>query len=261
MHCNPRPFPPSINSARLSPTQKRPQRRTHSEAAMTMQQIAAALAFALASLPFCFAQQPNDTPHVTFVSADTTALRAVLEVGQQTRQPLGIIFGANPQKLCEIRHAFNIRSDQPRDALDEVLGNTGYSIEDDDGVLVLIPPDLMSWQQTLLDYRYESFPQEEPVPMTLLAARLTEWMWAAAAPMQGYGASIMYSPDAEKVQLGTVKGESTEEIANQIVKLGSKGVWMLQPNKGNSKGPTDEQISVYSYHDDAIFLPRLTCGP
>ncbi|MBV8672256.1 MAG: hypothetical protein JOZ33_02375 [Acidobacteriaceae bacterium] len=159
---------------------------------MTMQQIAAALAFALASLPFCFAQQPNDTPHVSFVSTDATALRAVLEVGQQTRQPLGIIFGENPQKLCEIHRPFQIHDEQPRDALDQAVRDTGYSIKEQDDVLILIPPDLFGWQQTLLDYRYESFPQEEPTPMVMLAARLTGWMWAAAAPMQGYGGSIMY---------------------------------------------------------------------
>jgi len=212
----------------------------------------------------CLAQhsrQTPDPPHVTFVARDATALHAILQMAQQTRQPLGIIFGENPQRLCEIHHAFQIRTGQIRDALDQAILDTGYSIRDEDDILILQPPDLISWQQTLLDYHYESFSQEEPVPMSYLAAQLTGWMWAAADPAQGYGGSILHSLDDEKVHLGTINGESTEQIANRIVNLGSKGVWMLKPNTPNPKGPTDEQISIDSYHDDALFLPRLTCAP
>jgi len=230
---------------------------------MTVQKTSV-LVLAMAALPICLAQQPAVTPEppqVTFATKDATPLRAVLEIGLQSRQPTGIIFGENPQKLCETHSAFDIHTEQVRDALDKATVDTGYFIRDEDGVLVLVPPDLMAWQQTSLDYRYESFPQEEPVPMSSLAARLTGWMWAAANPMQGYGGSIPGSLDDEKIQLGTIRDESTEQIANRIVKLGSKGVWMLKPNKPDPKGPVDEQIQIYSYHDSATFLGSIGCNP
>ena len=97
----------------------------------------------------CLAQQSSQTqipPQVTFVAKDATALRAILQIAQQTRQPLGIILGESRQKLCEIHHAFQIHGEQIGDALDEAILDTGYSIRDEDDVLILLParPDFLA---------------------------------------------------------------------------------------------------------------------
>lgn len=98
--------------------------------------------------------------------------------------------------------------------------------------------------------------------MSSLASELTGWMWTEVGHVPAWDASIMMSSlDAEKVQLSTIKEESTEQIANRIVKLGSKGIWVLKPNTANPKGPADEQIDITLTTTTPDFLPASPAIP
>lgn len=216
----------------------------------------------IAILPIPLSQvvdQERPSASVTFTTPKATALQAVIQVAEQTRQPLGIEFGEHPGKLCEIQHVFNIQNESTQDALVKSLQDTGYSVEDEAGVLVIVAPDLMTWQRSLLDYRYESFSTGAATTMAGLGARLTGWMQMEVGHVPAFGGSVRHSPDAQRFQIGPISGASTEDIANRIVNLDSKGIWILKPTIANPKGAADEQIKVYSYRDDLGSLQQLTC--
>lgn len=214
--------------------------------------------------PHCSARVPEEMGsirHVTFQAANATPLQAIVAIGIQTKQPIGIEFGENPQRLCELHRSFDIKEDSADGALKKAISDTGYAVRAEDGVLLVVPPDLANWQLSMLTHEYRGFTGgARPTTMAGLAAILTGWMQAEVGHVQGFGGSILHSTTAEELRLRAIPGASTEEIANQIVSLGSKGIWILRPTTANPAGAADEEIRAYSYKDDIGTLHNLSCG-
>lgn len=213
----------------------------------------------LFALPYQAAKPPFNSGRVTFGSAEASPLNVIAAVGLQTHTPIGIVFGQHQQTLCDKKHGFSIKDQLPKDALVRAVAGTGYSVRERSGVFVIAAPDIPNWQRKLLKHRYRVFKAEEEMTMAELGAQLTGWMWVAVDHAKGYGASIMGSLSAEQLKLGVMKFASTEEIANRIVSLGSKGIWLLKADKSNASSAMQESITTYSYHDDTLAIQTLSC--
>jgi hypothetical protein len=107
-------------------------------------------------------------PLVNFKSATSTPLDVIIATGVQTRAPIGIVFGEHQLTLCNGRRDFDITGATPGIALAEAIRDTGYSLKTQNSVNVLVAPDMLAWQQQLLDYRYVTFPADKNVTMNAL---------------------------------------------------------------------------------------------
>jgi hypothetical protein len=178
----------------------------------------------------------------------------------QTKQPIGIELGEYSGTLCEERRPFDIRDRSPQHALVDALSGTRYSLRKADGIYLIVAPDLTSWQRDTLDYRYDYFPGNRPTTMADLGARLTGWMEMEIGHVPGFAASVLHSPSSQNVEMGNVSRESTEEIADRIVTLDGKGLWIFRGTAAHPTSAADEEITVYSYTDDVASLNKLSCN-
>jgi hypothetical protein len=76
----------------------------------------------------------------------------------------------------------------------------------------------------------------------------------------GFGFDIL-SNNAEKTFSFDMKSATTREIADHIVSLGSKGVWVFYPlGAPGGRSELDTPVQVFSYSGDAPFIERIGCG-
>ena len=94
---------------------------------------------------------------VTFKCDHATPLELIRTVGFQTRLPIGVILGVDPNALSREKHSYDLDHVDARSALLEAIEGTGYTIRDEDNVMVLIAGDLTSHQRDLLAHEYDGF--------------------------------------------------------------------------------------------------------
>jgi hypothetical protein len=76
-----------------------------------------------------------------FDEKTVTPLVAIREIGLQSHVPIGVVFGANQLALCTGRVSFALHEVTPRDALEEAVRSANYSVEEQDGIILLMAPD------------------------------------------------------------------------------------------------------------------------
>jgi len=187
----------------------------------------------------------NPSATVTFKCTHATPLDLIRATGRQTRIPIGLVLGLNPSLLGTPTRSYNLEGVTAQDALAEAIRDTGYSLTEEDGVLVLIAGDLTPRQKNLLYLQYADF--QASGTMAVMAANLTGWMWTATHPTAGYGGSITGSTNDEHFTLKKMRSATTEEIANKIVSQGSKGMWILRTAPNDTHTPSDDQVEVEPY--------------
>jgi hypothetical protein len=201
----------------------------------------------------------HPSSHVTLHLSQTSALAAIIDIGKVSRQPLGIVLGANASAFCASQQKVDIEDESALDAVTRVVKPLKYSVETKQGVAVVEPDALAQWLTANLEHRYD-FPALTGLTITSLGTRLDGWMKMEVGHAPGYAASTHHAPNAQRFDLGVMTSASTVEIADRIVSLGPKGVWMLGPNTSNPKGALDTDIRVAPY-DDPDALGSLNCGP
>ncbi len=92
-----------------------------------------------------------------FDAKNVTPLVAIREIGLQSHAPIGIVIGPNQSALCAGRVSFALHEVTPRDALEEAVRSTNYSVEEQNGIILLMAPDINSHQRTLLTHRFKEF--------------------------------------------------------------------------------------------------------
>lgn len=204
---------------------------------------------------------PRATQFAEFIAAKRTPLEALVAIALQTHAPMGIVFGKNQNALCENPRAFDIRNELPAEALTKIADLGGYSVTKRNNTLLVVPPDLYLWQVEVLEYRYDSFPAESGMTMAGLGARLYGSMCMSMGRVSGFAASTLHSATSQTFNTVAMSRASTEEIANSIVNLGDKGLWVLKSKVPEPKGVLDEELRIYSYRDDAHALSQLSCDP
>lgn len=190
---------------------------------------------------------PNKGLKVTFQCDLATPMDLIRATGQQTRIPIGVVLGQDLNALSKPVGSYNLKEVSARDALLEAIEGTGYSLREEDHVTVLFAGDITSPQMQLLKHQYSDFGSERGATMVELGAGLNEWMWAAVDPVKGFGASIQGSTNDEHFTMVPIKDATTEEIANRIVSLGSKGMWIFRVAAFSPADTSADQIEIEPY--------------
>jgi len=186
-----------------------------------------------------------------FDAKTVTPLVAIREIGLQSHAPIGIVFGANQSALCTGRVSFALHEVTPRDALEEAVRSANYSVEEHDGIILLMAPDINNHQQMLLAHRFKEFRTEAKQTMHGISAQLTGWLWVEVDGAQGYGESIGDSTTAHTINLPVLEDVTTEQIADRIVKIPPAGMWILQGNTIPPLLPATEGSTTPSASDSA----------
>jgi hypothetical protein len=214
-----------------------------------------------------FSQVPEAHPsgaetgvQVSFTSKQAFALDALTAIILQAHVPIGIEFGDSENRLCGEMRAYSITNENPAEAIDKVLANTGYSIRRKDGVSLLVSPDLSGREQSLLNHIYASFPADSGSTMFGLGVQLTGWMQIEAEHAHSFAAATSRSTTSEKISIGTLTSVSTEQIANRIVLHGQKGVWMFRPLTTGPEDQIDYRVMILSYADNTNEIRQISCS-
>jgi hypothetical protein len=80
-----------------------------------------------------------------------------------------------------------------------------------------------------------------------LGAELTMWIRMEIDREPGIGGSILSSTNDERFTLGAIPAATTEELANRIVSLGSKGLWILTMDAFQRDGEWTDSVEVEPY--------------
>src|SRR5215470_1722368 len=184
---------------------------------------------------------------VTF-KCNAPPLDLIRAVGRQTRIPIGVVLGREPSVLTSKQRSYNFEKVAAEVALREAAHDADYTLRQEGPVWVLVANDITSRQSSLLALRYPDFKQADPSPMFHMGVGLTMWMQAASHPeIQGFGGSIGGSTNDEKLTLEVHPSSSTEEIANAIVSLGSKGIWILRTAPDDFDDPSKDKLEIEPY--------------
>jgi hypothetical protein len=189
----------------------------------------------------------NPNSVVTFKCDHATALQLIEATGRQTREPIGIVLGQDQTLLSKTRRTYNLEQLDGRSALLEAIAGTGYSLKTSNGVSVLIAGDLTSRQQRVLDHEYADFRSDPHQTMVGLGVQLTMWMRTEIDGASGFAGSILGATNDERFTFGAMATSTTEEIANRIVSLGSKGMWVLTTDAFDRTGKWTDGVGIEPY--------------
>ena len=94
--------------------------------------------------------------------------------------------------------------------------------------------------------------------MVKLGFELTMWIRMEVDHETGFGGSILGSTNDERFTLGAMPAATTEEIANRIVSLGSKGMWILTMDAFERDGERtdDVEIKPYQHYSNLPYTDR-----
>lgn len=190
----------------------------------------------------------NPDHKVTFKCSKATPLDLMKAVGRQTRTPIGIVLGRNTDALTKEPRPYDLEGVTPETALREAAEDANYTLKQEGLVWVLVAVDATFSQNSLLSHRYPDFPQTGPTTMVEMGVMLTMWMQAASHPeIQSFMGSIGGSTNDEKLTLKVPPSSSTEEIANAVASLGSKGIWILRAAADNSDAGLNDKVEIEPY--------------
>jgi hypothetical protein len=83
--------------------------------------------------------------------------------------------------------------------------------------------------------------------MVELGVQLTMWMLTEIDGVTGFAGSILGATNDERFTFGAMAPSTTEEIANRIVSLGSKGMWILTMNPFDRTGERTDGVEIKPY--------------
>jgi hypothetical protein len=85
---------------------------------------------------------------------------------------------------------------------------------------------------------------------------LTGHIYARLHPRAAYAGDILSSSESTPVAPFSLQDATVEEIADHVVSLDSRGVWIRY-----AEHKPDPIVRIYSYRDDAKLLKTLSCSP
>ena len=210
----------------------------------------------LASAQFEPALVSNPKTEVTFACRDATALELVESIGRQTRIPIGIVLGEDDARLSKTRRNYRLFRVDAKSALAEAVVGTGYSVSESNAGFLLTAGDLTSRQTEVLRQALVDFRAPADAPMVVLGSQLTMWLQSAIDHPTGFAGSILYSTNDERFTLQTLPPLTVQQIADGIVSLGSKGMWILttDPVQRTSEWTDGVKIEPYQHYSNQPVL-------
>ncbi len=167
--------------------------------------------------------------------------------------PLGIVLGRD-RSLCIVKtETAAYKSDEvdTRAALLTIAQQYQVTVQGSD-------PLIGSGRlEEALGYNFRMF-SRLPGSMRYMGVTITGEMGSYQHPGRGYGGSFLSSGNEEQFVITTMTNVSAEQVANHIVTLGHKGLWLAEETVSR-EGEVQARLSIFSYHDDAEMLKGLSC--
>ena len=203
----------------------------------------------------------DQTRLVTFSSKQIFPLDAVMTMALRVGIPLGIEFGESDNGLCSNRRDLAIDKQDASHALHQAVEGTGYTVAEQNGVIVLRSPRISDREMSLLQLRYSSFPVKPADSMYRIGVQLTEWMQMEGEHVGAFAAAIPIYHELQENSLGTLVSLNTVEIANRIVTQNGAGIWLFRPYFSQALNRVDYKVSIYSYAINSPQIEKIACEP
>lgn len=148
----------------------------------------------------------------------------------------------------------------PMQRLRMIADQYGYHVDESGPVLLVTPKDgAPEVVEEALQHRWERFPAQNSV-MREMGMTLNGWISVVVDRQHGFAVASASNSEEEVVHLPASENLSSEEIADRIVSLGSKGFWTAwQGLTGPDGSPGLVRLFTYSYRDDFVKTKRYEC--
>jgi hypothetical protein len=198
------------------------------------------------------AQQPPKDP--------MSVLMTMAVAARDAGVPAGIVLRKGTDLCRESITSTEPLPTEPMQRLRTIADQYGYHVDESGPVLLVTPKDgAPEAVEEALQHRWERFPALHSV-MREMGMILSGWMYTVADPKQYFAISSLSNSEEEVVHLPVSENLSSEEIANRIVSLGSKGFWTAwQDPPGRDGRPGLVRLFTYSYRDDFMNSRRYQC--
>lgn len=159
------------------------------------------------------------------------------------------MLGSGPDALSKSSRSFDLEKVDAKFALLKAIQDTGYTLKEENQTIMLTAGDLLPRQKSLVDLRYSVPKPAHKTSMIELSFALTMWMRAAIEldSKHGFGASLSTSSNEEQFTLEEALAGTTEQMADTIVSLGSKGMWILRSDPSQPSGALTDQVEIQPY--------------
>ena len=159
------------------------------------------------------------------VAEEPSAVAAMMQAARATGVPAGIVL-RDGNDLCRKPGApVEKQSDDPMQRLRGLTDAYGYRVDTSGPVVLVTPneggPDVL---KETLHHLWATFSAQESV-MHTMGMILNGWMKTAAGA-KSWAIDSGSSPEEPILHLPAGDNETSQEIANRIVSLGSRGVWV-----------------------------------
>jgi hypothetical protein len=189
-----------------------------------------------------------------------SAAVAMMQAARKSGVPVGIVLREGNDLCREPGIAVETRSQEPLQRMRLLAESFGYRV-DASGPVVLVTPNggAPVLLEETLHHLWTRVPAQDSVLHTM-GMVLDGWMKTAAGA-QGWAMSSGSSPDDPVLHLPAGENETSQQIANRSVSLGSKGVWVAWQMPRSPNGtPGEVRMVTLSYLKyDALALDQFRC--
>lgn len=196
---------------------------------------------------------------VSFTAVDQSIVNALIQLGSQEHIPIGIVL-QKADRMCIQHKSVNTVNTTAAQIVSMLLDGTDDTFLRKGNVIEVRPKQISERTAAILKMRYKEY-SSITTTMHGLGVILSARIYGRLHPNQGYAGSILDSVDAEKLPAFKLENVSVEDIADYIVSLGSKGIWILYQSAETQQGPDDHvQLKTYSYVNDKTALLTEPCS-
>ncbi len=185
-------------------------------------------------------------------------LTAILRLASEQKAPLGIIYGASPA-LCSAPKRISIRASNLEEAFSQVLTGTGYKVSVENGVYIISAPDVTDKERNVLNFRFDRFSATDST-MSESGKLLKGYIATVVGGSGGFVLNTLSNDSSERIDVH-LRNSSTKEIADHIVSLKGKGLWIFgPPSFPETATGSETPLQIYSYTEDSKAIDHLGCN-
>jgi hypothetical protein len=196
----------------------------------------------------------------TQTGSNETVLQGIFDAGSAAKLPVGII-RQRGDALCQ-RSVIpdGLQAEAATSATIAALAATAHYHPSMNGEVMAIQPDNISKKlQSVMVYRYPSFPKLEGTP-GYMGQVLQGWLSTTFNGARGYGGESVQAGPEEDRTLPALKSATPVEIANAIVALPPKGLWVLEEVAGKDGRSTEVNFTLFPYGTNPQKINAVLCS-
>ena len=197
---------------------------------------------------------------VSITMIDQNIMQTLVRLGSQESIPIGIVLDKT-NALCNQRKSVTAVNRALGQVMTDLLAASGEVWSVEDGVIEVKPKQVSEASVHILNMTFSEY-RSMDTTIQGLGIILSGNIYSRVNPRQGYAGNILSSLDAEKVPAFRLQNVSVKQIANHIISLGNKGMWIFypQPEDAQQNIAQHVQLSTYGYKDDKRVLETVSCS-